>query len=123
MTLTQLRDEVKAILLRISPKNKFFISQSVWESDRFRLSVEINLAIYPEECANQTAAQFVIGFLKKEKPLGDFETPAELLKTLEKAVKAYQKQSCINYKTLELDEDATPKSPKNRYISEQLFDF
>lgn len=122
MTLIQLRDEVKAILLRISPKNKFFISQTVWESDRFRLSADLTFAIYPEECENQNAAQFVDDFLKKEK-LRYFKTPAELLKTLEKAVKAYQGQSGINYKTLELDEDATPKSPKNRYISEQLFDF
>lgn len=120
MTLIQLRDEVKTILLRVSPKNKFYVSQEIWHSD---IIAEIKLAVYPEDCENQTATQFIQDFLRNVKPLGDFETPAELLSTLEKAVKAYQKQSGINYKTLELDEDPAPKSPKNRYISEQLFDF
>ena len=105
MTLKQLRNQVKAILSIVAPRTRFYISQMIWQDDE---ADYLELTLYPDEggpyyeTVRFLQSHYDKGGLLRHKGV---KTPAEMLKRIKAAVEAYQKQSNVNYKTIELDEE------------------
>lgn len=110
MKLKELRNQVNAILSIVAPRTRFYVSQMIWQHDE---NAFLELTLYPEEGGPYyETVKFLQNHYDESGLIRNkgVKTPAEMLKRIKAAVEAYQKQSNVNYKTIELDEE-----PENIY--------